>query len=478
MSAFIDSISNLRYDPFTQTFTPYGYGYGANAKEVHTIPSSSPYWIYLDEIPREDSPSTLFINEQGAGNFTEVSFTTSPAAGQFRVTYGGDGTTTQTTAGQGIVEFNSVDAGKIVEVKYYGLGNILQKQFINDFYETLSKNNLLINGYFEIAQRETSFTAATTPANNDDTYLLDRWILLSDGNDIVDVSQDSSTPDENGFSIKSLVATANKKWGFVQIIENKNCKHLQDEKVSLSFWAKTTTSKVIDNIRAAVISWDSTADSPTSDVVSAWAASGTNPTLVANWTYENTATDLALTTSWQQFEIENIDVDTSGMNNLAVFIWVDDVDASANDELFLAKVELIKRAGFENVEKRKYQEELILCQRYYEKSYDMDEFAGSTDAAGRLYFTINQLTSNNNREISLPVSFKVRKRTTPTVATFDNLGNGGSGAGAKCTNPDGNNETCTLSGVGEWGFLAYTTYGAAPQTFMSIALQMYADAEL
>lgn len=132
MSTFLDNIADLRYDPFTQIYTPYGYGYSGNPKEVHIIPASSPYQIHLDEIPKEDSPSTLFINEQGGSPFTEVSFTTVPAAGQFRVTYGGDGTTTQTTAGQGIVEFNVTDAGKTMEVKYFGLGNILQKQFINE----------------------------------------------------------------------------------------------------------------------------------------------------------------------------------------------------------------------------------------------------------------------------------------------------------------------------------------------------------
>lgn len=132
MSTFIDNIENLRYNPFTQTYTPFGYGYSGNDKEVHTIPSSSPYWIYLNEIPREDSPSTLFVNEQGGGSFTEVSFTTSPATNQFRVVYGSDGTTTVTTAGQGIVEFNSADAGKTVEVQYYGLGFILDKKFVNN----------------------------------------------------------------------------------------------------------------------------------------------------------------------------------------------------------------------------------------------------------------------------------------------------------------------------------------------------------
>ena len=62
---------NYRFNPFTQVFTPKGIGYGAEPVESKTIPSTSPYWVYLDEIPRLDSPSTLLIT-----GFTEVSFTT------------------------------------------------------------------------------------------------------------------------------------------------------------------------------------------------------------------------------------------------------------------------------------------------------------------------------------------------------------------------------------------------------------------
>jgi hypothetical protein len=49
----------------------------------------------------------------------------------------------------------------------------------------MSRKNAIINGDFKVSQRGTTFTSATTPANSDDTYLLDRWVLLSDGNDIV-----------------------------------------------------------------------------------------------------------------------------------------------------------------------------------------------------------------------------------------------------------------------------------------------------
>ena len=123
---------DYRYDPFNQTFSSFGYGYSGNPKEVHIIPSSAPYYVYLNEIPRSDSPSTLLVNEQGGSSFTEVSQSTSPAAGQFRAIYGGDETQPISIVGQGTLEFNSADAGKIMEISYYGMGSIVQKQLFNN----------------------------------------------------------------------------------------------------------------------------------------------------------------------------------------------------------------------------------------------------------------------------------------------------------------------------------------------------------
>ena len=76
--------------------------------------------------------------------------------------------------------------------------------------------NALMNGCFRVWQRGTSFTSATTPANNDDTHLADRWCLLSDGNDILDVSQETTTvPTGNYAAAKLDVETANKRAGLV-----------------------------------------------------------------------------------------------------------------------------------------------------------------------------------------------------------------------------------------------------------------------
>ena len=56
-------------------------------------------------------------------------------------------------------------------------------------FQDTFKGNFILNSGFRVAQRGITFDASTTPANDDDTYLLDQWILLSEVNDVVDVTQ-------------------------------------------------------------------------------------------------------------------------------------------------------------------------------------------------------------------------------------------------------------------------------------------------
>ena len=229
-------------------------------------------------------------------------------------------------------------------------------------------NNYLINGSFAVAQRATSFTSG---ANNDDAYTLDRWYILSDGNDAIDVTQDTSTVPTNGqFAIALDVETVNKKFGIAQIIENKNCLGLIGNTVTFSFKAKVSATTKLDNVKAAIVSWSGTSDSVTSDIISAWGAEGTNPTLIANATFENTPANLNVTTSYATYSVTAA-VDTASTKNVIVFIWSDVTDTTAGDFLYIseAKLELGSSAtAFDGV-RNSFSNELALCQRYFWKGY-------------------------------------------------------------------------------------------------------------
>lgn len=219
--------------------------------------------------------------------------------------------------------------------------------------------NLIINGDFSVAQRGTSFVSG---ANNDDTYNLDRWTVLSDGNDIVDITQATDVPTGGLYSIGLDVETVNKKFGIIQFIEQRNLTGIQDKTVWLSFKAKTTGSS-ISNVKAAILSWTGTADTVTSDVVSAWGADGVTPTWATSWTAENTPANLNVTTSWAEYRVSAV-MDTASIKNVAVFIWCDDTTTTLGDFLYVTDVQLEINSSPTPFERRPYGVELALCQRY------------------------------------------------------------------------------------------------------------------
>lgn len=272
--------------------------------------------------------------------------------------------------------------------------------------------NYLLNAGFQVAQNGASFTSTTTPANSDDTYLLDQWILLSDGNDIVDVTQHTTAANivPGAYAAIALdVETDLKKAGILQILDAKRTAALFKQgagKCSLSFYAKTSDATNYTLIRAGVVAWSGTADAPTSDIISAWNAEGANPTLIANWTFENTPAALsALTTSVQRFTIENIDLDTASTANLAVFIWMDDMTNGVGDIVYISGVKL--EAG-------------AVCTPYVERSYSEEYW----DCLEYLWMIRRTVTAENiatgvvqsATDALLHVPFPRAMRTTPTLS--------------------------------------------------------------
>lgn len=232
-------------------------------------------------------------------------------------------------------------------------------------------DNAIINGCFRVAQRGTAFDSGTTPANNDDTYLLDRWVLLSDGNNIVSVAKDLTVkPTGEIASCKMTVATADKKFGKLQILEASNARKFIGGKCSLSFDVRTSAHARIDSIKAVILSWSSTADAVTSDVVNAWNAEGAEPTWANYWTREGDIKTQVLSASdtWYTVKLENVDIDYNPAvtENIAVFIWCDVTDNDVGDILYLSKVKLNYGSVATEFEARDIGTETFLCKRYYE----------------------------------------------------------------------------------------------------------------
>jgi hypothetical protein len=254
--------------------------------------------------------------------------------------------------------------------------------------------NRLLNGSFNVAQRGTSFVSG---ANDDDTYNLDRWYILSDGNDAVDITQTTTVPTGAKYSIGLDVETVNKKFGIAQIIENVNCYDAIGGNVTLSFQAKVSATTKLDNVKCAIVAWSGTADSVTSDIISAWEAEGTNPTLIANATYENTPANLNVTTSWATYSV-TANVDTASTANIIVFIWSDVTDTTAGDFLYITNAQLEVGSSATPFERRLYNQELANCQRYFQ----ICAFSG---------------VAYNTGEMGISSQFKVTMRAQASMST-------------------------------------------------------------
>lgn len=281
----------------------------------------------------------------------------------------------------------------------------------------LGFRNMVINGDMRIAQRGTSFTS-TGSANNDNTYNLDRWVLLSDGNNTVNVSQSTEVPTGGLNSLAMTVVTANRKFGVAQIIEQQNIVGVQNQTVWLSFKARTSGSS-LSNIKAVVLAWTGTADSVTRDVVSAWNADGVTPTWATNWVAENTPSNLGVTNSWGEYRLSAL-CDASNIRNLAVFIWNDDTSTTANDILYVDDVQLEINNSPTPFERRPTAVELAICKRYYEKSFDYDVAPADGVYSGAY---ISNIPFTDYWVLAIQwVAFSVEKRRIPDMSWF---GSGG-----------------------------------------------------
>jgi hypothetical protein len=194
------------------------------------------------------------------------------------------------------------------------------------------QDNILDNGDFIIAQRGTTFDAATTFTNTDGNYTLDRWKVIDSraGSDVVDITQTtlaSELPAGARAAMKLVHQRQNEQAGIVQYIDYDTARTLLNKDVSLSFEIYNSDS-VTRNFRASILTWQGTVDDMPNDPVSTWLTAA-NLGFAINFTTENTTTTLtANATSWNRFTINGVNIDTVNTNNLAVVIWTDETMAN------------------------------------------------------------------------------------------------------------------------------------------------------
>jgi hypothetical protein len=277
--------------------------------------------------------------------------------------------------------------------------------------------NLVTNGGMAVDQRVGPYEAGR---NGDDVYTLDHIVLLSESADAVDVAQATGGPNGFGNHLTATVnaAGADEKFGFLFPIETKKCSSINyaGSTVSASCYVKTETLH-IEKIKLQVLVWANTADAITSDVVNAWGAEGVQPTFATDWAARVSSNYSTLSNNWQRFEFDEVVIPSGTVNNIAVFIWVDDTDLDIGDVLYLTGVQLTAGNHSRAFKHRRFEEELAECKRYYQKSFLYGTQPAQSAGVANSYAHIKIRSTPTDDEANY-IPFQVEMFKDPTVTLY------------------------------------------------------------
>lgn len=274
-------------------------------------------------------------------------------------------------------------------------------------------HNAIINGNFDIWQRNISI-----PLGTGERYVADRWIASA-------LNATTSSANRQPFAAGQTEVPFNPKYYHSQTVvsgagasdRSVMVQRLEDvttfsgEKVTLTFWAKADGVKNIASEFAQVFG---TGGAPSPDVVS-----------IGVETHE-------LTSSWQKFtSTVNINpiVGTVGTNNddyLQLAFWFDagsDNDARTNSlgnqsgTFDIAQVQLERGSISTDFEIRPLAHEITLCQRYYEKTYHLDQIPGTTSVGSHVNLRATAIGNNWGGTVKTE-TFNVEKRVPPTFTVY------------------------------------------------------------
>ncbi len=304
--------------------------------------------------------------------------------------------------------------------------------------------NLLLNGSFDIAQVGSAFTAATTPKNDDSTWLLDQWLLVSNGNDIVDVARI-----EAGTSHAiELTFNSKNKAGVVQILEHVDTLELVGNPISIALEAKITGAAGV-KLKVALVTWSGAQDVPTRDLVNVWGAQDTDPTYATSWAEVADAT-LTLTAALQTLKLENQTI--GALQNVAVFVWVESSTAIAvGDKVVITDIRVQRGAYALPYKRRPPCEELPRCQRWRCQSYNQGVAAGTVTDTG----AISGIAAGNAvGSMPMDIRFPSLMRTAPTVTLYSP----GTGASGNMEETDSSaDRTASANDIGDAGLRVKNT---------------------
>ncbi|MBM3115002.1 hypothetical protein [Jeongeupia naejangsanensis] len=329
----------------------------------------------------------------------------------------------------------------------------------------ISFRNKLINGNFDFWQRGTSLSAASGMR-----YLADRWFNDATGSTVAPSQQaftlgQVAVPNEPVSYFRSVVASSAGAANYANLIQRiEGVRTLAGKTATLTFWAKADTSKSI-----AVEVAQNFGSTGSAQV------NGIGAQLVA------------LTTGWQKFTLQ-ISIPSiagklvSGGNDfLQLLFWFDagSVFASRASNLGqqsgtfdISQVQLEEGVIATPFEQRSPQIELALCQRFYEKSYNIASIPSELTRSGAAVFMAPSSGASN---VSYFALYKITKRGNAAVAIYN------SDAANSFVRNTTLSADCTYTALGNNGHTGFSVNASTPTASVAgsvLQFQWAADAEL
>jgi hypothetical protein len=313
-------------------------------------------------------------------------------------------------------------------------------------FESLLGGNALINQDFSIWQENTTFTNPAT-----DTYTADGYYIqsLAGGGTLptINVKKNTSVCD-TGFAqsmeleITNVGATgATRAYYVIQTIED--FVKYRGKSVTFSFRVKASTVITAPDTRLTLYDGVSSAN----------------------------ASITSFTASWVTYSV-TLDVSVSASLLSVYFVLCSGAGViSSTGSIYIQWMKLEIGSVSTPLVPRGNAVELLLCQRYYQKSYTQGVFPGAASASGAAIIYLEQ-AANADHLMVLSVKLPVVMYWTPTITLYDVAGNSG-----KVTMAAGNNITGTVTRENDAAISAYGTNGAA-NTTRHLEFQYVADIRL
>ena len=297
-----------------------------------------------------------------------------------------------------------------------------------------SNRNLVVNGGMRVAQRGTSFAAATSS-----TYPADRWMYERSTEAVVTVSQETDAPPGYKNSIKAEITTADTSTAasaftqFLYKIEANDISHLEygtaDAKTcTISFWAKHSLTGTypfsVQNHNGTRVypssytintadTWEYKTITFAGDTGGTWTTNGNGIgmrfifcwNMGSNFT-GGTAGAWAATTGYADL------TPTTGP----------DINGTVGNTVQWAGVQLEVGEKATPFEHRSFGDELARCQRYYETTYRPGYSEGTNFNEEYSFPTSRPVAINfiasDDTTTAVSFSYRVTKRAEPTVRLF------------------------------------------------------------